>query len=1102
MSATVELRVPGRESRRMTLAAASLEVGRECSGLIVQDPSVSRRHVLLTVGPGTLTIEDLGSSNGTTVNGRAVTAVTYLMAGDVVGMGNTQIVVIEVGEAEPKSDPVPVPEPAKPVRAPEPETESQVVRPIAVRPELDELAKREDDAAVLRYRPGSSAETMVAAYAGALRRARKRLAGFGSEAWGIKPQVCLVDPLPDPAAPGGIMTSGTLVDAERSEIWMVVSPESPPEPPERPLALLFGSALPAAQELGWLLEGYGLHLAGSPNPDPQLREAGLEPLGSDSEQAGPMALSFVRFLLDRQGPKAFLRFLAEARPGQVDAAAKEVYGTALAGLEESWGMKLQQGGPKVKPLEFLRLTLRYLRPHRRREIEAFVYMIFGLGFSAALPFGLRRLFDDAIPSGEFSQVSAVLGFLAAVFAISVLANLRRFYLSAYVSSAIVRDLRVAMFNRLQSLSMRWFSQQQQGDIVSRLIYDVGSLESGMAETIRQGTYEILALVTYSVILLTLNPILGAVVLLAIPVVAVIFKAMAAGALNRSVAVQEQMGGLSVTASENYDAQRVIKAFGMESAERGRFSRASERMFAAHLRLQLYSGVFGEAVQMIFNVIRIVVLGLGAYLILQGNFTLGGLIAFFSLMLEVLIPITSLTDLGQGLQEASGALARVNEILDEVPDVKDEEGATPIGPLRSEIRLQNLGFSYTPERRTLDGINAVIPAGSRVAFVGPTGAGKSSVLHLIMRFADPDEGAILFDGKDIKSATMSSVRGQLGVVLQEAFLFDASIKENIAVGKPGASQAEIEEAARAAELHEFIEDLPRGYDTMVGERGGQLSGGQRQRVAIARALIRNPSVLILDEATSALDPKTERTIAATLTRAGRDRTTIAVTHRLNSITDYDRIFVIVAGKLVEQGTHRQLVDFGGVYAELWAEQTGGVVADTPFDVATALARIPVFSALNAEGLALVESRMTTLVLSPGERFPEGGGRLVIVKRGRAQLLAPRPGGGEEVFVTELEPGDAFGLAAILGNETGSVLVAEGPVSLLVLDDEAMSALRAALPQISSAVTGLRSPTVAPAGGRRLSRVTLSGPLTHLPANAPPLAGSAGPRLTGAFGPTRR
>ncbi len=1126
MGAILEIHEPGRPARQMTLESGAVELGREGTAVIIDDPGVSRRHLVLTAGPEGLTVADLGSMNGTTVNGVTIETgnTVVLRAGDIVGLATTDITVIETGArrstiavpprpVEPVIAPGPGPVPtaaADPTVVPSPAPPSPPPVP-AVRPALDELTARETDAAVIRYRPGSAGEAAAGGVAAAARRARRRLAGFGSESWGAKPQICLVDPFPDPDRPGELITSGTLVDAARGEIWMVVTAESPPEPPERALALLFGAVLPDADDLGWLIEGYGLHIAGTPDPNPQLRELDLPALSTvdDDELAGMMALSFVRFLLERGSDEAFRRFLATAQPGRSTSAAADTYGVGLAALEQTWRRKLMAGGAEVGTGQFMRTAARYLRPHIRREAEMFVYMLVGLSFTMVFPFAIRRLFDSAIPSGELSSIIRVLLFLGGMFLVSLLANLRRSYLAAYVSNSVTRQVRTAIFARLQTLSTGWFGRQQQGDVLSRLLSDVSTLEVGLSETLREGGFQTLSLVVSSVILLTLNVPLGLVVLAGAPIVGVVYKSMSGGARKRSRSVQEQTGGMVSVANENFMAQPVVKAFGLESREQGRFGRAADRLFSSQVRLQLFGGLFGLSVSSVVTALRLIVLGFGGWLILNGHLTIGGLVAFLSLMGEVITPVTVLTGIGQRVQAASGALERINEILDEEPEVDNTPGATPIPRVEREIRLQRVSFSYTPERRTLDGIDAVIPAGSRVAFVGPTGAGKSSVLQLVMRLSDPDEGAVLFDGRDIRSSTLESVRGQLGVVFQESFLFDATIRENIALGKPGASDAEVEAAAKAAEMHDFITELPRGYDTLVGERGGQLSGGQRQRLAIARALVRNPAVLILDEATSALDPRTERRISATLEQVGKDRTTIAVTHRLNSVVDYDRIFVIVAGKLVEQGTHPELVALDGVYARLWSEQSGGVVAaEPPFDAAAALGRVPLFVDLDPAQLAVIAARLRPVELATGERLPEGGGRLAVVRRGRGRILVPAIGGGEgTVPVAELGPGDAFGVSALLGQQTGSVLVADGPLSLLVLDDEALGAVARLFPNVGSILAGANVPSVAPAGGRRLSRVTLSPARSSMVSAAVTGTGTAAGdgevrRATGSFGPVGR
>jgi len=1031
-----------------------LEVGRACDGVVVADAQVSRRHLELRVTPDGLTASDLGSTNGTRVNGAAITGQTLLRRGDRIALGGVEIVVVETMDD---------------VRQPAPPVPSSRGAVAAAPPLLDELTEMPVDGATLRFRPGTAGARAAHSMASSLKRARRRLAGLGSEPWGVRPEVCLVDPIPDPDRPGEVMTEGTLVDPTRGEIWMVVTSEAPPEAPERPLALFFGASLPAAADIEPLLEGYGLFVAETPNPDLELREVkDLPPLGDAEKQlASAMALSFVRFLIERGGKADFLRLLA-APAGRVDVVAEELYGMGLSGLEEAWRQRLLMGSTKVKTGRFLRLAARYLRPHARREAEMFVYMLLGLAFNTVFPFVTRRLFDTALPSGKFSEVVRLLLFLAAAFVVSLLAGLRRAYLTAYVGGAVVRDVRAQMFARIQSLSNGWFTRHQQGDVLARLFSDVGVLETGLSQTLREGVFQLLSLIVSLVVLLLLNVPLTLVVLVGAPLVAIIYRGMAGGARKRSVAVQEQTSGLLAVAAENYHAQPVVKAFALEARERSRFGRAADRLFLTQRRLAVFGGVFNLSVSMVVTLLRLVVLGLGAWLILHKHLTIGGLVAFLAVIGEVLAPVAALTSIGQQIQASTGALMRINEVNDEIPDIGDEPDAQPVPPLTREIRLSGIEFSYTPGRRVLEGIEAVIPAGSRVAFVGPSGAGKSSILQLLTRFYDPDEGAVLFDGHDLRRSTVASVRNQIGVVFQEPFLFGSTVRDNIAIGKPGATDAEVQAAAQAAEIDDFIDSMPQRYDTLVGERGGRLSGGQRQRISIARALIRDPRILILDEATSALDPRTERLITDTLERASRGRTTVAVTHRLTSIAAYDRIFVIVAGRLVEQGSHDQLLGMGGTYAHLWAEQTAAVVPqEAPFDSVEALGRIAIFAGMTRDDLASIARQLRAVDVRPGDEIPEGGGRLVLIRRGLGRTLAPGID-GRLVPGVELGPGDTFGLSALLGNETGAVLEAVDALSVLVLDYETISSLAARYPSVADALRhGVR---VGPAGGRRLSRLT--------------------------------
>ena len=349
-----------------------------------------------------------------------------------------------------------------------------------------------------------------------------------------------------------------------------------------------------------------------------------------------------------------------------------------------------------------------------------VYMLGSLAFTMVFPFAFRRLLDTAIPSGELSQVLGVLGALGLAFVVSLLAGLRRAYLGAYVSSAVVRALRAQMFGRLQSLSVGWFGRQQQGDVVSRLFSDVSIVEAGLSQTLREGAFQVVSLVVSTVVLFALNPLLAVIVVAGAPLVGLVFRVMAKGAESRSRDVQERIGALYALATENFGAQGVVKAFALEGRERGRFGRGADRLFKAQVRLQLFGGLFGLSVNMIVTMLRLVVLCLGGWLIIEGRFTIGGLVAFVSLMGEALAPVTVLTTIGQQIQASTGALTRINEVLESTPDIDDAPDATPLPPLAREIRLSHgeLLPHPRPSHPRCDRLRD--PRRRACAFVGPTG----------------------------------------------------------------------------------------------------------------------------------------------------------------------------------------------------------------------------------------------------------------------------------------------------------------------------------------------------------------------------------------------
>jgi ABC-type multidrug transport system fused ATPase/permease subunit len=1022
-----------RPGRRVTVER-SVVIGRTAGDIrLPDDHLVSGRHLHVTARPdGTLVAEDLESTNGTHHNGRPMTGPALLRAGDRLTVGDT---VIDVGWAE-------------------------------VRPAPPGFAERYSEFGSVAYRPGSTGAAIATEVASALTTAHRNLEALTTITGDLRPRVLVVDPFPDPSAPGRMLTRGSIVDSEHCELWIVVSAESPLEPLERSLATLLGAHLPAAADLSPLLEGYGLLAGGAPDPAGFLRDSELPALAAaEGDLASAMARSFVGFLLARADEETFLRLLAAARPGALDQAAGATFGQSLANLEATWRATLRSDPEIISTSRFVRLAASYLRPYWRRELELFGVALLSLTFVVAFPFALRSLLNHAIPSGDFARVVDILAVLGLAMAVSLLASWRQAYQAAYVGGSVVRDLRLAIFDRLQRLELSWFAARESGDLLTRLVTDVELLELGLSQSLRGALVQMLTYVVAGATAIVINPWLGLITVVAAPIIGIVYRVMSTGAQRRSFELQQQLGAVSSIATENLAAQPVVKAFGLEERERSRLREASDNLFGATLRLNVFTGAFTVTVELITTLLAIFVLALGAWLIIHHHLTIGGLVAFTAILDRVLLPATALADIGGQIQTSSGALIRINEVLDAAPELEETADAVALPRLQHALELRDVSFSYSAQGQILSEINVEVRAGSRVAFVGPSGAGKSSIIALLLRLADPDSGAVLVDGVDVRRGTLASLRGQIGVVPQQTFLFNTSIRQNIGLGRPDATAGEIEHAAGQASLADVLESLPEGADTVVGERGGRLSGGQAQRVAIARAIVRDPAILVLDEATSALDPRTERGVAETLKQAGAGRTTIAVTHRLASVRDYDCIFVMADGRIVERGGHAELLAAGGTYAELWAEQTTGTGPVNP-DLHAALARLPLFADLGADELTLVQESLEPLVLAPGERLAESDQRLAIVAHGRGRVLVPGVGTEGLVSVAELGPGQAFGLSAMLGEATGSVLEASAVLTLLCLDREQLDVLVQRLPAVAAARGGNQATVLSPVRGQRL------------------------------------
>jgi ATP-binding cassette subfamily B protein len=783
--------------------------------------------------------------------------------------------------------------------------------------------------------------------------------------------------------------------------------------------------------------------------------------------------SFVAFLFAVYGPEPFKRFAQEFDPDAPDRASEVAYSKPMATLEGEWLASLQQTQPyvpdqgparapgqiqppalgQVQPpapgvMWFFRGALSYLRPYWGQEALILLATVFGaaLGIILPLAFGLAI---DALTTGDYSYLWPIIIGLAALFVIEVPATLGQQYLSVRVASGVMTDIQHKMFDHLQRLSTGFYTRTRPGEITSRFTNDLGLVNSALTQTLPMLGSLIITFVGSLAALFLLQGLLALVVVLILPLLLILparFGKRAAKAIHE---IQQNRAMVATTIQENVGAQQVIKAYSLQGLSLGRFRDQLDRLRRSVVRGGFLSALPGITADLSMSVIQLLTLVGGAIAVIYGALGVGAMVSFQLLLGGVTAPLMSITGMYQMLLQSSVGMQRINELLNEQPQIVDAPDARPLQRFSEEIRFEDVGFSYTGEQMNLRDVDLRIPAGHSVAFVGPSGSGKSTLLNLIMRFYDPNTGAVTIDGHDLRQLTQESLRSQIGTVFQDTFLYNATVRENITLGKTDATEGDIEAAARAAEIHDFILTLPQGYDTTVGERGDQLSGGQRQRIALARAILYDPAILVLDEPTSALDPQTEAAVNATLHKQGQGRTVITVTHRLASVTNADRIFVLERGWVVEQGTHEELLEELGLYYRLWGQQNGFADAERVGVEASRLRAIPFFENLDEALLHTLAERFG--VERHAERrviFEEGdlGDRLYFIDRGEVEVVVTGPT-GEERRVALLRDGDYFGEMALLEDVPRTATVrTRVPTTLLGLGREQFLDLLQAVPDL--------------------------------------------------------
>jgi ATP-binding cassette, subfamily B, multidrug efflux pump len=563
----------------------------------------------------------------------------------------------------------------------------------------------------------------------------------------------------------------------------------------------------------------------------------------------------------------------------------------------------------------------FLRPY---WLKIFLSLTALLGLTAAnlvVPVVIREVIDTGL-----ARLDAQFMFNAAVFLLCVgLVHASLIYIQRYLSESIANhvgyDLRNRLYDHIQHLSFSYHDHAQTGQLISRCIEDVRSIERFTGFAVVELVRVILLMVGVSTILFVTNSRLALIALLPLLPLVWITTNFGSRIGNFFLAVDRSLGALSARLQENVLGVQVVRAFAREQYETERFAEANVDLFNARVRVIREWSKVMPTTHFLVTLGTILILWFGGQMVLRGEMTIGEIAAFNAYLLMLANPAQQLTWLVNAAGEAVAGLQRAFEVLDIEPEIQSPQGAVELPPLAGRVEFNGVSFQYSSDTRpALHQIELTVQPNQVIALIGPTGSGKTSLINLVPRFYDASQGAILLDGCDVKDVDLVSLRRQIGIVLQTSLLFSITIRENIAYGRPNATMEEVEAAARAAAAHDFIRELPEGYHTVVGERGITLSGGQRQRVAIARAILMDPRILILDDSTSSVDTRTELLIQEALERLMEGRTTFVIAHRLTTVRRADVIIVMDRGRIVERGTHRELIqNEGGLYRQIYELQ---------------------------------------------------------------------------------------------------------------------------------------------------------------------------------------
>lgn len=561
----------------------------------------------------------------------------------------------------------------------------------------------------------------------------------------------------------------------------------------------------------------------------------------------------------------------------------------------------------------------YLARHPATLAMVALFVSLSTGLNIFGPYLLGRAIDRFIIPGDLPGLARIAVLLAAVYTAASLITYLQTILMVRASQTALRDLRRDLFAKLQSLGLRYFDRNPRGELMSRVANDVENISNVLAQSVTQLIASVLTIAGVAAMMLALNVLMAMAAMITLPLMVLITRKVAKKTRQGFQAQQKNLGELNGIIEETVTGQRVVKAYGREKEATETFDIANRKLLTSAISAQIYAGMAGPIGNFVNNTGFAVMAGVGGWMVVNGMTTVGTVAAFVTYTRQFTRPLNQIATMYNQLQSALAGAERVFEVIDETPEIQDAAGASILKPIRGHVEFRDVCFGYEPGVQVLKNVSFEAHPGQMIALVGPTGAGKTTIVNLLTRFYDIDSGIILVDGRDIREVQRDDLRKGLGIVLQDTFLFSTTVRENIRYGRLEATDGEVEAAAEVANAASFIRHLPQGFDTPLSEEGTNLSWGQRQLLAIARAVLADPSILVLDEATSSVDTRTEVHIQEAMLRLMKDRTSFVIAHRLSTIRSADIILVVNDGRIVERGTHPELIEANGFYHLLYMSQ---------------------------------------------------------------------------------------------------------------------------------------------------------------------------------------